>query len=73
VEELKIAFPARNPDFGIIIPNQEKLDNQNEIEMRLKTLPKGRVGVTAPAGIKNPPQGGVCTLVALLGPLPVTV
>jgi hypothetical protein len=40
MEELKIAFPARNPDFGIIIPNQEKLDNQNEIEMRLKTLPE---------------------------------
>jgi hypothetical protein len=41
VEELKNTFPARNPYFGIIIPNQEKLDNQNEIEMRLKTLPEG--------------------------------
>jgi len=37
MEELKITFPACNPYLGIIIPNQEKLDNQNEIEMRLKT------------------------------------
>ena len=61
MEELKIAFPARNPDFGIIIPNQEKLDNQNEIEMRLKNLPFGEGRVTAPDGIKTPPQGGIYT------------
>jgi hypothetical protein len=57
MEESHIAFPACNPCPGIIIPDREKLDNQNEIEMRLKTLSCFRrgVGVTAPAERKTPP------------------
>jgi len=54
MEVLEIAFPACNYYLGMINVNQEKFNNQNEINMGIKTPPHGGDGILRQKWIASP-------------------